>query len=66
MSVTWHLVLLLVPLIAGAIGIFFTFRLNKRFRTPFVNSYFFYLVFLYIFGSYSLAGVDAPSTVFVK
>ena len=56
MSVSSHLVLLLVPLIAGAIGIFFTFRLNKQYRTPFVNSYFFYLVFLYIFGSYSLAG----------
>jgi DNA-binding CsgD family transcriptional regulator/DMSO reductase anchor subunit len=48
--------LLLVPLIAGAIAIFFTFRLNKRYRIPFVNSYFFYLVFLYIFGTYSLAG----------
>jgi len=48
--------LLLTPLIAGAIAIFFTFRLNKRYRIPFVNSYFFYLVFLYIFGTYSLAG----------
>lgn len=53
---SWSLILLLVPLIAGAIAIFFTFRLNKRYRNPFVNSYFFYLVFLYIFGAYSLAG----------
>lgn len=56
MNESWHLILLLVPLIAGAIAIFFTFRLNKRYRIPFVNSYFFYLVFLYIFGTYSLAG----------
>ncbi len=56
MSVSWRFILLLVPLIAGAIAIFFTFRLNKRYRIPFVNSYFYYLVFLYIFGSYSLAG----------
>jgi len=56
MSASWRLILLLVPLIAGAIAIFFTFRLNKRYRIPFVNSYFFYLVFLYIFGTYSLAG----------
>lgn len=56
MNESWRLILLLVPLIAGAIGIFFTFRLNKRYRIPFVNSYFFYLVFLYIFGTYSLAG----------
>lgn len=56
MNESWRLILLLVPLIAGAIAIFFTFRLNKRYRIPFVNSYFFYLVFLYIFGTYSLAG----------
>jgi DNA-binding CsgD family transcriptional regulator len=56
MSESWSLILLLTPLIAGAIAIFFTFRLNKRYRIPFVNSYFFYLVFLYIFGTYSLAG----------
>jgi DNA-binding CsgD family transcriptional regulator len=56
MTESWSLILLLTPLIAGAIAIFFTFRLNKRYRIPFVNSYFFYLVFLYIFGTYSLAG----------
>jgi len=28
----------------------------KRYRTPFLGSYFYYLVFLYIFGTYSLAG----------
>lgn len=56
MSESLSLILLMVPLIAGAIAIFFTFRLNKRYRIPFVNSYFFYLVFLYIFGAYSLAG----------
>lgn len=56
MSASWRLILLLIPLIAGAIAIFFTFRLNKRYGIPFVNSYFFYLVFLYIFGTYSLAG----------
>lgn len=56
MNESWRLILLLVPLIAGATAIFLTFRLNKKYRIPFVNSYFFYLVFLYIFGTYSLAG----------
>jgi len=56
MNESLSLILLLVPLVAGAIAIFFTFRLNKRYRIPFVNSYFFFLVFLYIFGTYSLAG----------
>ena len=51
-----RIILLFIPLIAGAIAIFFSFQLMKRFGVPFVNSYFYYLVFLYIFGAYSLAG----------
>jgi DNA-binding CsgD family transcriptional regulator len=56
MAESWRLILLLIPLLAGAIAIFFAFQLMKRYGTPFANSYFYYLVFLYIFGSYSLAG----------
>ncbi len=56
MSEAWHLLLLLIPLIAGAISIFFAFRLMKRFAIPLAGSFFYYLVFLYIFGTYSLAG----------
>ena len=52
----WRLILLFTPLIAGAISIFFAYRLMKQFRTPFAGSFFYYLVFLYIFGTYSLAG----------
>lgn len=51
-----RLILLVVPLIAGAIAIFFAFQLMKRYDAPFVSSYFYYLVFIYIFGAYSLAG----------
>ena len=56
MAESWRLILILIPLLAGAIAIFFSFQLMKRYGTPFANSYFYYLVFLYIFGSYSLAG----------
>jgi DNA-binding CsgD family transcriptional regulator len=52
----WRLILLFVPLIAGAISIFFAYRLMKRFRAPFSGSFFYFTVFLYIFGTYSLAG----------
>jgi DNA-binding CsgD family transcriptional regulator len=52
----WRLILLLIPLLAGAISIFFAFQLMKRYGIPFAISYFYYLVFLYIFGTYSLAG----------
>jgi DNA-binding CsgD family transcriptional regulator len=56
MAEHWRLILLLVPLLAGAITIFFSFQLMKRYGTSFAGSYFYYLVFLYIFGTYSLAG----------
>lgn len=56
MAETWRLILLLIPLIAGGISIFFAYRLMKRYKQPFTSSYFYYLVFLYIFGTYSLAG----------
>jgi DNA-binding CsgD family transcriptional regulator len=49
-------ILLFAPLIAGAIAIFFSFQLMKQYKVPFAGSYFYYLVFLYVFGAYSLAG----------
>lgn len=52
----WRLILLFAPLVAGAISIFFAYRLMKKFRTPFSGSFFYFTVFLYIFGTYSLAG----------
>jgi DNA-binding CsgD family transcriptional regulator len=56
MAEAWRLILLLIPLIAGGISIFFAFRLMKRYRIAFTSSFFYYMVFLYIFGTYSLAG----------
>ncbi len=56
MQESWRLLLLFMPLLAGAIAIFFSFQLMKRYGVPFAGSYFYYLVFLYVFGSYSLAG----------
>lgn len=52
----WRILLLMVPLIAGAIAVFFTLQMMKRYRAPFISSYFYYLVFLYIFGVYGLTG----------
>jgi DNA-binding CsgD family transcriptional regulator len=56
MAESWRLILLLIPIIAGGISIFFAFRLMKRYRIAYTSSIFYYLVFLYIFGTYSLAG----------
>ncbi|RPI43778.1 MAG: hypothetical protein EHM46_03660, partial [Bacteroidetes bacterium] len=56
MGETLRIILLIVPMIAGGIAIFFSFQIMKRYPVPFAGSYFYYLVFLYIFGMYSLAG----------
>jgi len=56
MAESWRLILLIIPLIAGGISIFFSFRLMKRYKVSFTGSFFYYIVFLYIFGTYSLAG----------
>jgi len=56
MNESLRLILIFVPLVAGAIAIFFAYQLMRKYRLAFVSSYFYYLVFLYIFGSYSLIG----------
>jgi len=56
MNEALRLILIFVPLVAGAIAIFFAFQLMQKYRVTYVSSYFYYLVFLYIFGAYSLIG----------
>ena len=60
------IILLVAPLIAGAIAIFFSFQLMKRYKITFVTSYFYYIVFLYIFGSYSLIGNGILEGIFTR
>ncbi len=56
MAETYKLIFIFVPLLAGAIAIFLAYQLMRKYQLAFVSSYFYYLVFLYIFGSYSLIG----------
>jgi hypothetical protein len=61
-----HLILFIISLASGAIAIFFGFRLMQKYGLPFVGSYFYYLVFLYIFGVYSLAGSGLLEILLVR
>lgn len=56
MAESLKLILIFIPLLAGAIAIFLAYQLMRKYNLSFVNSYFYYLVFLYIFGAYSLIG----------
>ncbi len=66
MAETWRLILLLIPLVAGGISIFFSFRLMKRYKVSFTSSFFYYMVFLYIFGTYSLAGAGILEHLLIR
>ncbi len=56
MAESLKLILIFIPLVAGAIAILLAYQLMRKYQLAFVSSYFYYLVFLYIFGSYSLIG----------
>jgi DNA-binding CsgD family transcriptional regulator len=66
MEDTLRIILVILSLLAGAIAIFFAFQLMKRYALGFVTSYFYYLVFLYIFGAYSLAGSALLEHLFIR
>jgi DNA-binding CsgD family transcriptional regulator len=66
MAESWRLILLLIPLVAGGISIFFSYRLMKRYKVSFTSSLFYYMVFLYIFGTYSLAGAGILEHLLIR
>ena len=66
MTEALKLILLLITVIAGAIAVSFSYRLMKHYQVSFVNSFFYYLVFLYIFGIYSLVGSGILEQVFSR
>jgi DNA-binding CsgD family transcriptional regulator len=57
---------LIVAIMAGGIGIFFSYQLMRKYKLPFVSSYFYFLVFVYIFGVYSLAGSGMLENLMVR
>jgi DNA-binding CsgD family transcriptional regulator len=59
-------ILLFLPILAGAIAIFFSFKLMRGYKPSFISSYFYYLVFLYIFGVYSLVGSGILEQLFIS
>lgn len=66
MEAPLRLILVIAPLIAGAIAIFFAFQLMRRYSQAFSVSYFYYVVFLYIFGAYSLTGSGVLEHLFIS
>lgn len=61
-----QIILLVIPLIAGGVAIFLTYQLMKKHSLPFVSSYFYYIIFLFIFGGYSLIGSGILEQIFIR
>ena len=47
---------ILLALMAGAVAIFLVNRMMRKYPLPYLSTYFYYLIFTYIFGAYSIIG----------
>lgn len=47
---------IVLALMAGAVAIFLVNRMMRKYPLPYLSSYFYYLIFTYIFGTYSIIG----------
>jgi DNA-binding CsgD family transcriptional regulator len=56
MNETLQIILTTGSLIAGLIVIMFSNQLVRKYRLPWLSSYFYYLIFLFVFGVYGIIG----------
>ncbi len=56
MSETIQIIILTGSLITGSIVIMFSNQLVRKYRLPWLSSYFYYLIFLFVFGIYGIIG----------
>jgi DNA-binding CsgD family transcriptional regulator len=56
MNETFQIILLTGSLITGILVIMFSNQLARKYRLPWLSSYFYYLIFLFVFGVYGIIG----------
>jgi DNA-binding CsgD family transcriptional regulator len=56
MNESLQIVLLTSSLITGVVAIVVSNQLSRKYRLPYLSSYFYYLIFLYVFGIYGIIG----------
>jgi DNA-binding CsgD family transcriptional regulator len=56
MSETLKIIIVTVSILAGLFSIFAVHQMSQKYRLPFLSIYFYFLIFLNIFGIYSVAG----------
>jgi DNA-binding CsgD family transcriptional regulator len=63
MNETIQIIILTGSLITGSIVIMFSNQLVRKYRLPWLSSYFYYLIFLFVFGIYGVIGSYAYSLI---
>lgn len=56
MSETVKIIIVTISIIAGLFSVFAVHQMNQKYRLPYLSIYFYFLIFLNIFGIYSIAG----------
>lgn len=64
MGETLQYILIFAAIIAGALSIFLSHQLMKKYTLNYLSSYFYYILFIYIFGAYSMIGSGAAKYYF--
>ena len=54
MSTSLQIIVILISLLAGGIGKLFIYQMFQKYRLPYLSTYLYFLIFLYIFGIYGI------------
>ncbi len=63
MSIHLQTIIILMSLIAGVVSVFLSNRLMRKFPSDYLSSYFYFLIFINIFGVYSIIGSSVIETL---
>jgi len=66
MGIQIQLLILVLSLISGVFAIFFANRLMRKYPLAYLSSYFYFLVFIYIFSVYSIIGSQSLKIILEK
>jgi len=54
MSLGLQIIIIIISLLAGGAGILFCYQMLQKYRLPYLSTYLYYLIFLYVFGVYGI------------
>lgn len=61
-----QIVIIAVSLLIGGLSIIFAFRLMRKYRLPYLSTYFYFIVFLYVFSIYGIVGSNMSGIILLN